>query len=125
MNETEPCPDVRVGHVHLRVANLARATRFYRDALGFEVTAYGPDHGLPGAAFLAAGGYHHHIGLNAWTSEGGSPHSSITSDPPESLAVTLWTMSSAGRRGPSPGPTITFLSLTFMTFSFRPAPGPS
>jgi catechol 2,3-dioxygenase len=64
MNENEPYQDVRIGHVHLRVADLARATAFYRDALGFEVTAYGPDLGLPGAVFLAAGGYHHHVGLN-------------------------------------------------------------
>jgi catechol 2,3-dioxygenase len=73
MEETEPRPPVGIGHVHLRVSDLALATGFYRDALGFEVTAYGPDFGLPGAAFLAAGGYHHHIGLNTWTSEGGGP----------------------------------------------------
>src|SRR3712207_8187428 len=73
MNETESHPTVGIGHVHLRVSDLARATGFYRDALGFEVTAYGPDLGLPGAAFLAAGGYHHHVGLNTWTSEGGDP----------------------------------------------------
>jgi len=73
MNETEPRPPVGIGHVHLRVSDLARATGFYRDVLGFEVTAYGPDFGLPGAAFLAAGGYHHHVGLNTWTSEGGGP----------------------------------------------------
>ena len=69
----EAHPDVRIGHVHLRVADLERATAFYRDVLGFTVTAYGPDVGLPGVAFLAAGGYHHHIGLNTWTSEGGEP----------------------------------------------------
>jgi catechol 2,3-dioxygenase len=73
VNETEHHPNVRVGHVHLRVADLDRAMGFYRDALGFDVTAYGPDFGLPGAAFLGAGGYHHHIGLNTWTSEGGGP----------------------------------------------------
>ena len=74
MNErNEAHPDVRIGHVHLRVAALERATSFYRDMLGFAVSAYGPDHGLPGAAFLSAGGYHHHIGLNTWTSEGGTP----------------------------------------------------
>jgi catechol 2,3-dioxygenase len=70
-NETHP--DVRIGHVHLRAADLDRATAFYRDVLGFAVTAYGPDFGVPGAAFLAAGDYHHHIGLNTWTSEGGTP----------------------------------------------------
>jgi catechol 2,3-dioxygenase len=62
-------PDVRIGHVHLRVADLERAIHFYRDVLGFELTQrYGDK-----AAFLAAGGYHHHIGLNTWESEGGSP----------------------------------------------------
>jgi catechol 2,3-dioxygenase len=73
MNESELHPNVHIGHVHLRVADLARATAFYRDVLRFDVTAYGPDLGLPGAAFLAVGGYHHHIGLNTWTSEGGTP----------------------------------------------------
>ena len=66
-------PNVHIGHVHLRVADLERATAFYRQVLGFDVTAYGPDFGLPGVAFLSAGGYHHHIGLNTWTSEGGEP----------------------------------------------------
>ena len=62
-------PDVRVGHVHLKVSDLDRALKFYRDVLGFEVTQrYGNE-----AAFLSAGGYHHHIGLNTWESEGGSP----------------------------------------------------
>ena len=62
-------PDARIGHVHLKVADLDRALRFYRDVLGFELTQrYGTE-----AAFLSAGGYHHHIGLNTWESEGGSP----------------------------------------------------
>jgi catechol 2,3-dioxygenase len=65
-------PAVRIGHVHLRVADVERATAFYRDVLGFSDTAYGPDFGMQ-AAFLAAGDYHHHIGLNSWHSEGGSP----------------------------------------------------
>ena len=60
-------PRVRVGHVHLKVADLERSLAFYRDVLGFEITArYGE-----GAVFLAAGGYHHHIGLNTWMSRGG------------------------------------------------------
>jgi catechol 2,3-dioxygenase len=60
---------VRIGHVHLKVADLERAIRFYRDVLGFELTQrYGDQ-----AAFLSAGGYHHHIGLNTWQSQGGSP----------------------------------------------------
>lgn len=61
-------PDVRVGHVHLKVSDLDRALRFYRDVLGFDLTQrYGSQ-----AAFLSAGGYHHHIGLNTWESAGGA-----------------------------------------------------
>src|SRR5256712_11111700 len=59
-------PNTRIGHVHLTVSDLDRALRFYRDVLGFEVTTtYGRD-----AVFLAAGGYHHHIGLNTWAGRG-------------------------------------------------------
>lgn len=59
---------VRIGHVHLKVADLDRALGFYRDILGFQVTQrYGAQ-----AVFLAAGGYHHHIGLNTWQSRGGA-----------------------------------------------------
>lgn len=65
-------PGARIGHVHLRVADLDRAIAFYRDVLGFGVTGYGPAIGLP-AAFLAAGDYHHHIGLNTFESEGADP----------------------------------------------------
>jgi len=62
-------PGVRIGHVHLKVADLDRSLKFYRDVLGFEVTSrYGR-----GAVFLSAGGYHHHIGLNTWASANGSP----------------------------------------------------
>ena len=62
-------PGVRIGHVHLKVADLDRALGFYCGVLGFELTQrYGH-----GAAFIAAGGYHHHIGLNTWESLGGSP----------------------------------------------------
>jgi catechol 2,3-dioxygenase len=58
-----------MGHVHLKVADLERALGFYRDVLGFELTQrFGSS-----AAFLSAGGYHHHIGLNTWESLGGSP----------------------------------------------------
>jgi catechol 2,3-dioxygenase len=61
-------PGARIGHVHLKVSDLGRSVAFYRDALGFEITGrLGP-----AAAFLAAGGYHHHIGLNVWESRGGS-----------------------------------------------------
>jgi catechol 2,3-dioxygenase len=65
-------PAVRVGHVHLRVADLDRSIAFYRDGLGFNVIADGRPLGLE-AAFLAAGDYHHHIGLNTWESAGGEP----------------------------------------------------
>jgi catechol 2,3-dioxygenase len=62
-------PETRVGHVHLKVADLDRAIAFYSDVLGFEVQQrFGTQ-----AAFLSAGGYHHHIGLNTWESKGGSP----------------------------------------------------
>lgn len=68
-NQSAPVdPRVRIGHVHLKVADLDRAIAFYRDVLGFELTTR-----LPRAAFLAAGGYHHHIGLNTWDSQGGAP----------------------------------------------------
>jgi len=60
---------VRVGHVHLKVADIERSLAFYRDVLGFEVTQrFGKQ-----AVFLSAGGYHHHLGLNTWESAGGSP----------------------------------------------------
>ncbi len=62
MDEARVHPGTRIGHVHLKVANIERALGFYRDLLGFEVTQrYGED-----AVFLSAGGYHHHIGLNTW-----------------------------------------------------------
>jgi catechol 2,3-dioxygenase len=62
-------PGVRIGHVHLKVADLERAISFYRDVLGFELMQrFGQQ-----AAFLSAGGYHHHIGLNTWESLGGAP----------------------------------------------------
>jgi catechol 2,3-dioxygenase len=57
-----------IGHVHLQVSDIPRAVAFYRDALGFEEQAQ-----LPSAAFLSAGDYHHHVGLNAWHSQGGQP----------------------------------------------------
>jgi len=61
-------PEVRIGHVHLKVADLERALAFYVGVLGFELTQrFGR-----GAAFVSAGGYHHHIGLNTWESRGGS-----------------------------------------------------
>jgi catechol 2,3-dioxygenase len=65
-------PAVRVGHVHLKVADLERAIAFYRDGIGLGVVADGRPVGLD-AAFLAAGDYHHHVGLNTWESGGGTP----------------------------------------------------
>ena len=62
-------PRVGVGHVHLKVADLDRAISFYRDVLGFDVMQRMGDQ----AAFVSAGGYHHHVGLNTWESRGGSP----------------------------------------------------
>jgi len=62
-------PGVRIGHVHLKVADLDRALAFYCGVLGFElIQRYGAQ-----AAFVSAGGYHHHIGLNTWESRGGQP----------------------------------------------------
>jgi catechol 2,3-dioxygenase len=69
-SSTPPIPEgTRIGHVHLKVADLDRALGFYCGVLGFESTQrYGAQ-----AAFVSAGGYHHHIGLNTWESRGGSP----------------------------------------------------
>lgn len=62
-------PATRIGHVHLKVSNLQQALDFYCGLLGFELmTTYGEE-----AAFISAGGYHHHIGLNTWQSKGGKP----------------------------------------------------
>jgi catechol 2,3-dioxygenase len=62
-------PQVRIGHVHLKVADLDRALKFYCGVLGFELQQkFGRQ-----AAFISAGGYHHHLGLNTWDSKGGSP----------------------------------------------------
>ena len=62
-------PRVDIGHVHLKVSDIDRALAFYEGVLGFEVMLRARDE----AAFLSAGGYHHHIGLNTWESKGGSP----------------------------------------------------
>ena len=69
MTSTPPIhPGVRIGHVHLKVADIERSLVFYRDVLGFELQQRFGE----GAAFVSAGGYHHHIGLNIWESRGGS-----------------------------------------------------
>lgn len=62
-------PKTTIGHVHLKVSNIGKALKFYRDILGFEVMSRMGN----SAVFLSAGGYHHHIGLNTWESAGGSP----------------------------------------------------
>ena len=68
--DSQPIPaEVRIGHVHLKVATLERALRFYCDILGFELMQRHADE----VAFVSAGGYHHHIGLNTWESAGGQP----------------------------------------------------
>lgn len=84
----------RIGHVHLKVADLDRSLAFYCDLLGFElITTYGTD-----AAFISAGGYHHHIGLNTWFSKNGPPaaknhaglfHTAIVYPTRKDLAVAL------------------------------------
>lgn len=67
MGEAKIDGGVRIGHVHLKVADLERSLRFYRDVLGFDLTVRFGD----SAAFVSAGGYHHHIGLNTWESKDG------------------------------------------------------
>ena len=61
--------DTRIGHIHLKVADLERSLKFYRDLLGFEIQQYYGD----SAVFISAGGYHHHIGLNTWHSKNAGP----------------------------------------------------
>src|ERR1700704_1176228 len=70
MTSNDPVdPEVRIGHVHLKVADLERSLQFYCGVLGFQLTQrYGTQ-----AAFISAGGYHHHIRLNTWESQGSSP----------------------------------------------------
>jgi catechol 2,3-dioxygenase len=94
-------PAVRIGHVHLKVADLDRALAFYCGVLGFEITQrYGTQ-----AAFISSGGYHHHIGLNTWESRGGSPpaagttglyHTAILYPDRSSLADALHRVLTAG-----------------------------
>jgi catechol 2,3-dioxygenase len=73
MSNDQPLPaDARIGHVHLRVSDLDRSIAFYRDVIGFTLNVDGRVFGVP-AAFLAAGGYHHHLALNTFESAGASP----------------------------------------------------
>jgi catechol 2,3-dioxygenase len=94
-------PGVDIGHVHLKVADLDRALAFYCDVLGFELQQRLGDE----AAFVSAGGYHHHIGLNTWHSKGGSPpapgttglfHFAIRYPTRRALAITLQALIEAG-----------------------------
>src|SRR5438309_4767378 len=96
-------PETRIGHVHLKVANLERALGFYCGVLGFEIM----QRMGPSAAFISAGGYHHHIGLNTWESLGGSPpppgstglyHVAIKYPTRRTLADALRRLQSAGIR---------------------------
>ncbi|HET6767639.1 MAG TPA: VOC family protein, partial [Chitinophagaceae bacterium] len=93
MNYTIPA-GTRIGHIHLKVADLERSLEFYRDLLGFEVQQYYGE----SAAFISAGGYHHHIGLNTWHSKGAGPapvntaglyHTAILFPTRKDLAVAL------------------------------------
>lgn len=94
-------PDTRIGHVHLKVSDLDRAIEFYRDVMGFELQQkYGSS-----AAFLSAGGYHHHIGLNTWDSRNGAPapaghtglyHTAFLYPDRKALAATLRRVIEAG-----------------------------
>lgn len=61
-------PELRIGHIHLKVADIERSVAFYRDIMGFDLLF-----NIGTAAFLSVGGYHHHIGLNTWHSEGAGP----------------------------------------------------
>jgi catechol 2,3-dioxygenase len=96
-------PGAHIGHVHLKVADLDRALGFYCGVLGFELQARMGEE----AAFISAGGYHHHIGLNTWTSRGGSPpppgttglfHTAIRYPTRQALAAALRRLGEAGVR---------------------------
>lgn len=93
MSYTVPA-GTRIGHVHLKVADLERSLKFYRDLLGFELQQYYGD----SAAFISAGGYHHHIGLNTWYSKNAPPaplksgglfHTAIVYPARKDLAIAL------------------------------------
>lgn len=94
-------PGTRIGHVHLKVADLERSLKFYRDLLGFEVQQYYGD----SAVFISAGGYHHHIGLNTWYSKNENPapvraaglfHTAIVFPTRKDLAIALKRLVDAG-----------------------------
>lgn len=77
----QAAPGLRIGHIHLHVGDIERGLRFYRDVVGFEPTAV-----LPSAAFLSAGGYHHHIAINTWRGTGVGPA------PPDAVGLRRWTV---------------------------------
>ncbi len=83
-------PATRIGHVHLHVADLGGAQRFYCDVLGFDLMQHYPDvrsaNGGPSALFVSAGGYHHHIGLNTWAGRGAPP------PPPDAVGLRHFTV---------------------------------
>ena len=94
MSEYKIPPQTRIGHVHLKVSDLERSLKFYRDLLGFEVKQYIGN----SAAFISAGDYHHHIGLNTWHSKNAGPaplnaaglyHTAILYPSRKDLAVAL------------------------------------
>ena len=100
MSYTVPA-HTRIGHVHLKVADLERSLKFYRDLLGFEVQQYYGE----SAVFISAGGYHHHIGLNTWYSKNASPapvraaglfHTAILYPERRDLAIILKRLLDAG-----------------------------
>jgi catechol 2,3-dioxygenase len=95
-------PGLRVGHLHLHVGDLAQALAFYRDAIGFDVWAM-----MPTAAFVSAGGYHHHLGLNTWRGVGAAPqgpgvvglrHWTIVLDAVDDVAEVRARLREAGRQ---------------------------
>ena len=79
--QPEVSPELRVGHLHLHVGDVERALEFWRDLIGFEVMTR-----FPSAAFIAAGGYHHHLGLNTWRGEGVPPA------PADTVGLRHWTL---------------------------------
>jgi catechol 2,3-dioxygenase len=78
---SQAAPGLVVGHVHLHVGDVERGLRFYRDVIGFEVMTH-----FPSAAFVSAGGYHHHLAFNTWRGEGVPPA------PPEAVGLRYWTI---------------------------------
>ncbi len=74
-------PGLRVGHLHLHVGSVPDGLAFYRDLIGFDVWAL-----LPTAAFVSAGGYHHHLGFNTWLGQGVAPA------PPNAVGLRAWTI---------------------------------